>query len=301
MARLTPPSARALSALSHLASLGSLTEAAGELGVTRSALSHRIAELEKGLGVTLVRKAGRKIVLTEDGERLLANVGDALDRIEAAVQPFRRDRGQIRLSTVTTFASHWLIPRVAEFQARHPQIEVAISTTTRPVDLAREEIDCAIRHGRGAWKGLVATLLFRETLMPIAAAGVADRIRAKTAWQGIPLIRARSRFIDWSRWQKTFALASKRPAKWLTVETRAQALDAAVAGAGIALMDMAYLGPHVAAGKIRMLAERPLQLPTGYYFVYSAAARNAHLLALFRNWVVEAARPFRSETGEPHG
>ena len=94
MAGSAPASARALSALSWLASLGSLTEAADRLGVTRSALSHRIAELEKRLGVALVRKAGRKLVLTEDGERLLGSVGDALDRIDAAVQPFQRDRGR---------------------------------------------------------------------------------------------------------------------------------------------------------------------------------------------------------------
>jgi DNA-binding transcriptional LysR family regulator len=291
MAMSINPSARALSALSLLASLGSLTEAADELGVTRSALSHRIAELEKSLGVTLVRKAGRKLVLTEDGERLLASVGDALERIEAAVKPFRRDRGEIRLSTVTTFASHWLIPRLADFQARRPRIEVAISTTTRAVDLAREDVDCAIRHGRGTWKGLTATPLFQETLMPIAAPSVVARQRSRTG-QGVALIRARSRFMDWSRWQKTDQ-AFPGKARWLTVETRAQALDAAIAGAGIALMDMAYIGPHVSAGRIKMLANEPLQLSTGYYFVHAPRAKNLHLLALFRNWVVEAARPFR--------
>jgi DNA-binding transcriptional LysR family regulator len=292
MAISATPSARALSALSLLARLGSLTEAAGELGVTRSALSHRIAELEKSLGVALVRKAGRRLVLTEDGERLLASVGDALERIEAAVKPFRRDRGEIRLSTVTTFASHWLIPRLADFQARYPRIEVAISTTTRAVDLSREDIDGAIRHGRGAWKGLIATPLFQETLMPIAAPSIAARLRSR-AGQGTVLIRARSRFMDWSRWQKSEqAFAGK--AKWLTVETRAQALDAAIAGAGIALMDMAYIGPHVDAGRIRMLAKEPLQLPTGYYFVHAPRAKNLHLLTLFRDWVVEAAQPFRN-------
>lgn len=293
---MTQPSARALTALSLLAGFGSLTEAADRLGVTRSALSHRIAELEKSFGVALVRKAGRRLKLTEDGERLLASMGDALERIEAAVQPFQRDRGEIRLSTVATFASLWLIPRVVEFQARHPKIEVAIFTTTRPVDLGRENIDGAIRHGRGAWKGLVSTLLFEETLMPIAAASVAERVRATpgSSWQGgVPLIRARSRFVDWSKWQEANRRFPKRPAKWLTVETRAQALDAALAGAGIALMDMAYIAPHVEAGRVQTLAERPLQLPTGYYFVHAAKAKNMHLLALFRDWVVEAAQSFR--------
>jgi len=296
MATPVQPSARALTALSLLATQGTLTEAAARLGVTRSALSHRIAELESSLGVTLVRKTGRRLALTEDGERLLAGMGDALERIEAAVQPFQRDRGQIRLSTVSTFASHWLIPRVAEFQARHPRIEVAIFTTTRAVDLGKEDMDCAIRHGRGLWKGLASTLLFRETLMPIASPEVADRIGSDTrqGWRGVPLIRARSRFMDWSKWQSHDPAVSARTAKWLTVETRAQALDAALAGAGVALMDMAYIAAHFAEGRLVALAERPLQLQTGYFFVHGPNARNLHLLTLLRDWAVEAARPFQT-------
>lgn len=289
------PSARALTALSLFATLGTLREAAEHLGVTRSALSHRIAELEQRLGVALVRKTGRRIALTEDGERLLASMGDALDRIEAAVQPFRRDRGQIRLSTVSTFASHWLIPRIAQFQAQHPRIEVAILTTTRAVDLRKEDMDCAIRHGRGGWKGVASTLLFQETLMPIASPEIADRFSTKAGdgWHHAPLIRAKSRFMDWSSWQKQDRALAKRRIKWLTVETRAQAFDAALAGAGVALMDMAYIGAAVAEGRLKTLAEQPLPLQAGYYFVHLPNPRNHHLLTLLRDWAVEAARPFR--------
>jgi DNA-binding transcriptional LysR family regulator len=295
MGRFAQPSPRALTALSLFAMLGTLTEAAEQLGVTRSALSHRIAELEKQLGVTLVRKAGRRIVLTEDGERLLAGMGDALERIEAAVEPFRRDRGQIRLSTVATFASHWLIPRIAEFQTQHPQIEIVISTTTRPVDFGAEDMDCAIRHGHGAWRGLAATLLFNETLMPVAAPELAARFASGTrqSWHNAPLIRARSRLADWSSWRKHDPAFAGCRLKWLTVETRAQALDAALAGAGVTLTDMAYLPTSVADGRLKMLAERPLQLSTGYYFVHPPNARNLHLLALLRDWAIDVARPFR--------
>jgi hypothetical protein len=88
MGRPVPPSARALTALSLFATLGTLTEAAEHLGVTRSALSHRIAELEKHLGMALVRKIGRRISLTEDGERLLASMGDAPDRLEVGGRTF---------------------------------------------------------------------------------------------------------------------------------------------------------------------------------------------------------------------
>ena len=99
--------------------------------------------------------------------------------------------------------------------------------------------------------------------------------------------------MDWAAWQKQDHALAKRRIKWLTVETRAQALDAAIAGAGVALMDMAYIGTPVAEGRLTMLAERPLRLPTGYYFVHTPNARNLHLLTLLRDWTVEAARPFR--------
>jgi DNA-binding transcriptional LysR family regulator len=98
------PSLRGLEALTALAKQGSLAEAAKTLAVTRSALSHRIADLEAQLGVALVEKAGRKVRLTDDAEALLATVGDALDRIQAAVAPVQRKRLQLRVSTVGSFA-----------------------------------------------------------------------------------------------------------------------------------------------------------------------------------------------------
>src|SRR5258708_19927704 len=132
-------------------------------------------------------------------------MGDALGGMESGGQTFRGDRGEIRLSTVSTFASHWLIPRLPQFQARHPGLEVAIFTTTRAVDFKKESIDCAIRHGRGTWKGLASTLLFKETLMPIAAPAVADRVFATTrpALRAAPLIRAPSLFPASPKCQKT--------------------------------------------------------------------------------------------------
>jgi len=111
------PSMKGLQAIALLARTGSLTAAAGELGVTRSALSHRIADLELQLGVTLVRTLGRKAVLTAGAESLLSVMGDALDRIGAAVEPLHRRRSQLRVSTVATFASLWLLPRLPAFVA----------------------------------------------------------------------------------------------------------------------------------------------------------------------------------------
>ena len=254
------PSTRNLQALAALKKASSLSAAAETLGVTRSALSHRIAELERQLGVVLVRQSGRCAVLTDDAQSLRMVMGNALDRIEAAVAPLRRRRGQLRISTVATFASLWLIPRLADWQHQHPNIELAISTTTRALDLAAEDIDCAIRHGLGDWQDLSATLLFHETLVPVARPDLADLSIAST------VIRARSRFTDWTRWWRATCKTGEPPIRSVVVETRAQAMDAALAGAGVAMMDEAYARPHIAAGRLRPHGPAT-ELPEGYFLV----------------------------------
>ncbi|MBT2245852.1 LysR family transcriptional regulator [Sphingobium sp. BHU LFT2] len=273
---------KGLHALSKLARAGSLTAAATELGVTRSAISHRIADLEGQLGVRLLRKAGRSSGLTDDAEALLAAMGDAIERIEAAVEPLHQRRMQIRLSTVATFASHWLLPRISGFQARHPDIMLAISTTRRTVDLDNEAFDCAIRHGLGEWEGFSTTLLFRETLVPIAIPTITD-IESAT------IIRARSRYRDWPTWWSRSGRPGKPSGEGLIVETRAQALDAALSGAGIAMMDLAYVQGHLTAGRLQSLAD-PIQLSEGYYFVHRTPPRNERLISALRDWLMEQAQ-----------
>ena len=278
----TLPSMKGLHALSKLARSGSLTSAAVELGVTRSALSHRIADLEGQLGVKLLRKSGRNAGLTDDAETLLAAMGDAIERIEAAVEPLHQRRMQIRISTVATFASHWLLPRISAFQAEHPDMTLAISTTRRTVDFDEELIDCAIRHGLGEWQGLNASLLFKETLVPVAVPSIDDIA-------GATIIRARSRYRDWPIWWAQSGRAGKPTSDGLIVETRAQALDAALSGAGVAMMDVAYVEGHLAAGRLGSLAP-PIQLREGYYFVHRATPRNARLVMALRDWLIDQAQ-----------
>jgi DNA-binding transcriptional LysR family regulator len=276
------PSLRGLQALSMLSRAGSLAAAAEMLGVTRSALSHRIADLERQLGVVLIRKVGRRVVPTDDADALLSVMGNALDRIEAAIEPIKRRRSQLRVSTVATFASHWLLPRLPEFRADHPDIEVALATTRRVVNLEAEDFDCAIRHGRGKWPGVTASLIFRETLAPVASPGIDQTL------EGPSIIRARSRYRDWSLWWAASGRPGKPSDTGLVVDSRAQALEAALAGGGIAMMDMAYLDAHLASGRLQLLAP-PINLDEGYYLVQRPARRNDRLVTAFRDWILRAA------------
>lgn len=287
------PSTKSLQALAALNRAPSLSKAAETLGVTRSALSHRISELERQLGVTLVRQVGRCAKLTDDAQALLMVMGDALDRIEAAVMPLQRRHRQLRISTVATFASHWLIPRLPDWQCENPGIELAISTTTRTVDLEVEDLDCAIRHGLAGWEGLNATLLFRETLLPIAHPDLCELSATST------VIRARSRFRDWNRWWRALGKPGNPPDRSMVVETRAQAMDAALAGAGIAMMDAAYAAPHIASGRLRALDET-IHLPEGYYLVTkNVPMPRAEMIRRLEAWLVGQTQ---KENGSlPHG
>ncbi len=177
------------------------------------------------------------------------------------------------------------------FQTRWPQIELSIATTRRVVDFSAEDWDCAIRHGLGAWEGVAATLLFKETLVPVAPPEVAERIGELGAagWRAARPIYARSRFLDWAAWQAQRGDAGATPDKGFIVETRAQGLQAALAGGGVAMIDAAYLRPHLLAGRLRLLARAPLPLEAGYYFVHPPAPRNARAVQALRDWLVGEA------------
>ena len=274
------PSLRGLSALSALARHGRQAEAAAALGISRSALAHRIADLERELGACLVAPKGRLCALTDEGIALLAAMGDALEKIEAAVAPLQRRLRQVRLSTVNTFAANWLLPRLPDFQRAHPDIELAILSTQRVVDLEEEDVDCAIRHGIGPWPGLPSRLLFRETLVPAAAPACAGGV--PHTW---PVIRARVRFRDWSRWWAATGAAGTLPEGGIVVENRAQALEAALAGAGVVLTDRRFLDAHLASGRLVLLGD-VVELEEGNHFLRRSRPRNPRYLDRMEAWLL---------------
>ncbi|MFG1300069.1 LysR substrate-binding domain-containing protein [Xanthobacter sp. V3C-3] len=290
------PSLRGLAALDALARHKRQGAAAEALGISRSALSHRIADLEAELGAQLVARTGRICVLTDDAVALLAAMGDAIGKIEAAVAPLQRRRRQIRLSTVNTLAANWLLPRLPRFQRAHPGIEIAVLTTQRVVDLDEEDVDCAIRNGAGDWPGVDATLLFRETLVPAAAPGLALDRAPSSAW---PLIRARARYRDWPRWWRETGQKDTPPEGGVVVENRAQALEAALAGAGIVLTDARYLDAHLASDRLRVLGAA-VELDMGFYLVRRRATRNPRNMEALARWLV-AEGGATADAGWPAG
>lgn len=288
------PSLRALRAFTTVAHEGGFGSAAKRLGVTRSAVSHLLADLERQLGVTLVERRPDGVRLTDEGYSLLSSLRDPIERIESAIAGFRRDRGEVRLSTISSFASLWLIPRLPAFHAARPEVRVAVSTSVQVADFDRGEVDCAIRHGRGGWPGLDAALLFWESLVVVgrpaiiagAAHGDFGRFLHETR-----VIAVSTRPDDLRTWWQGTGLDGPLPKPSLSVETRAQAVAGALAGAGVALADPRLIRSDRQARELASLPLPPVALPTGYHFVVPSRARHRRPVQLLKQWVLaEAAR-----------
>ncbi len=285
-------SLRALHAFSLLARHGRAAQAAEELGVSPSALSHLMRKLESELGATLVLRDGRGLSLTEEGQRLAMGLGDAFQRIEDAVDSFkRRGRTELRISTVSTFATRWLIPRLPEFQAMQPDVEILLSASTRVIDLERENYDCAIRLGKGNWQGIDSSLLWQEHLAVAMAPWLLpkDGVLTEESLSTLRLLHSASRRSDWPRWLEAAGLRHSEANSGTLVESRDLAIQAAIAGMGALVIDRRFVEQEVKAGHLVLPDWPVVELETGYWFVRSPNRPISRPVSAFRDWIGQTA------------
>ncbi|NVK36230.1 MAG: LysR family transcriptional regulator [Rhodobacteraceae bacterium] len=287
-------SLRALHAFSILARLGRAAQAAEELGVSPSALSHLMRKLEAELGTTLVLRDGRGLSLTEEGQRLAIGLGDAFETIDEAVDSFkRRGRTELRISTVSTFATRWLIPRLPEFQALQPDVEILLSASTRVVDLERESYDCAIRLGTGKWQGTQNHLLWQEHLAVAVAPGTFPENQPldQATLANLKLLHSASRRNDWPLWLKNTGLEHPEASSGMLLESRDLAIQAAIAGMGALVIDKRFIAKEIEAGHLVVPEWPVLELDTGYWFVRSPNRPLSRPVMAFRDWLLKTAAP----------
>lgn len=158
-----------------MARLGSVTQAAHEMSVTHSAVSQHIKQLEALVGVTLFIRHGRGVRITEEGRLYALQIREALQHIADATRmvQIKPRTLEVTLATLPSFGCHWLLPRLARFQARHPQIAVRLLTSLAVVNLQQEGIDLAIRMGQGDWEGMESRRLFADEQLVVAAPAIA--------------------------------------------------------------------------------------------------------------------------------
>lgn len=247
------------------------TRAADELCVTQAAVSHQVKALEDHIGKPLFHRLARGLELTDEGALLAPTVEDAFSRIDGLLQVLRQGGPQQVLSVgvVGTFALGFLLPRLADFRARHPQVELRLRTHNNKVDLAAEGLDLAIRFGEGAWRGSQAELLLRAPLAPLCSPAEAARLRQPEDLKKLVLLRS-YREQDWPAWLRAAGLGPLAPRGPL-FDSSTLMVQAALAGEGVALAPPAMFRPELQQG--RLVQPFALEVDVGGYWLCRAAAR----------------------------
>ncbi|HEX8568932.1 MAG TPA: transcriptional regulator GcvA [Caulobacteraceae bacterium] len=289
MQRLPPFTA--LRALEAAARLQSYTRAAEELHVTHGAISQQIRALEEDLGTRLFRRDGNAMLPSEEALRLGRRVADATRLMESVVAEIRAAHGpaSLTISTVSSFATRWLAPRVGSFSARFPDVLINVRTEDRLADFQTDGIDVAIRYGRGAWPGVHAEPLFKETLFPVCSPEFLARypIAAPADLLHVPLLR--HSFWPWRLWFRSLGLEYEEPATGMTFDDSGVLAEAAANGLGVALGRSTLIQPELVSGRL----VRPIPMEIGaefsHFLVWRPDSRKLPLIERFKDWILEEA------------
>ncbi|SSW69976.1 transcriptional regulator GcvA [Achromobacter agilis] len=283
------PPLNALRAFEAAARHLSVKAAAQELCVTPGAVSQMIKTLEQHLGVALFLRVNRGIQLTDAGHGYLPPVRNAFRQILAAsarvAQP--PESRVLVVSTTAFFASAWLIPRLADFHARHPGIDLQIVTSNALTAFGRDGADIAIRHGLGRYPGLRSEHLLTVEVVPVASAELAARM-------GAP--RSARDLLDWPRvhdetrngWQLWFAAQGIEDAglpRGPAFDDGGLLLKAVAAGQGAGLLPAAMVADELAAGRLVRLADDARLEEFAYYLVWPGRAAMPEKARAFRDWL----------------
>jgi LysR family transcriptional regulator, glycine cleavage system transcriptional activator len=280
----------------------SFTLAADELFLTQSALSRQIKALEDALGVTLFERRHRALAFTPAGAAFHRAVTDALESLAAAAdrtQSGTRSPG-LTLSTTVSFASLWIIPRLATFRARQPEVEVYVSADDRLVDLSRGDVDIAVRYLPDAAAPEGAVRLFGERMTPVASPRVAKKsgapLRSPADLARHVLLHlddsdGRTPWLDWRSWLASNGQPGLKPAGSLRFKIYDQVIQAAVGGQGVALGRLPMIAEHLRDRRLVAPFPKKYDSARGYFAVVAPRAADRDDVRAFLRWLTdEAAR-----------
>jgi len=287
------PSLNGLRAFEAAARHLSFTNAAAELNVTQTAISHQIRRLEEELGVRLFIRQNRALALTAEAAQYLPGVRAAFNDLRFATDRLLRKDNEnvLTVSTLASLAAKWLLPRLPAFQEAQPSIDVRITTSTALVDFKSGGVDAAIRYGRGHWPGLRADWLMADELFPVCSPALitGDRpLRCPEDLAQQTLLHTSAGYNDdWRLWLTAAGLPpniSKHPG--LTFDLILVTVQAAIDGLGVAMGRTSYVEADIAKGRLVVPFKIALPADAGFYLVSPEARADSPKLSAFRHWLV---------------
>lgn len=269
---------------------GSAVKAAARLNVSASSVSHQVKALETELGVRLIENRKGKLILTPDGARYFEQIKGPMSEILRATEAIRSMPGRKRVSLTLTpsFAVGWLMQRLIELDRTDPDLEVNLITTTRVVDLARENVDLAIRRGTGQWDGYIAEKLLEEVTVPVVSSGFLNRHRYLSLQEVLTTSRVLVNTTvegEWDNWCALRDICPPDAAVRYSLETYELTIQAAQDGLGIALGRKPLIDPLLDSGKLVQPFSVPEAGNASYYVVRDEAPMRSDVKR-FYDWLM---------------
>jgi LysR family glycine cleavage system transcriptional activator len=281
------------------------TKAAKELGVTQAAVSRQMQLLEEHLGAPLFQRSPRHLKLTAAGQQLHKAVTMGLEHIAGAAAELRRvgPRADLTVASSVTFASYWLMSRVAKFRAAHPDIELKLVASAPVRDLASAGVDLAVRYGSGRWPGLRTARLMDNEIFPVCAPGY--RVDAPLREPAdllnevlLHLVEFDRNWVTWDAWLKHFGVEATARRRGLTFDNYLVLIQAALDGQGIALGGGRLAEDFIARGTLIRPIAATLGSDRGFYLLWPGDEELSAPGQLFRDWIIAEAKGELSATGD---
>ncbi len=267
--------------------------AADELGVTQSAVAQQVRALEADLSVKLFERQARGLALTESGRGYSQSVRRAFEQIADATRALRPAPSHLTISVTPTFASKWLIPRLPDFSARHPDVDLRILASERLSSFHNDGVDMAVRYGCPPFgPGLHAELLLEQAIVAVVSPGLLERLGAADDLQTLaryPLLHDAHnlwpRFLD-----LLFPDALQASARSVRFNQTSLAIEAAIAGQGIALANRFFVARDIQAGRLINPFDATLRDDRGFYLLGPRRVRQQAPFAMVRDWLLAQTR-----------
>ena len=272
----------------------SFTLAAAELNVTQAAVSHQVKSLEEYLQVPLFRRLTRKLVLTEEGRRLLPSLTSAFDEMERAVRALERSRNTPVLNVTVTpaFSSKWLVSRLGRFWSAHPEIDVRLHHSIQTADFERDEVDIGVRSGKGDWTGLVSERLLTIDLVPVCSPELLEgkpglKVPADLKYH---TLLHEDDYSAWIQWLSMAGVKDIDPCRGPLIDDPNVLLSAAADGRGVAMGSRSLVEGDLASGRLVQPFDLTVETPIAYHVVYRPGALKQAKVKAFRDFLMEEAK-----------
>ena len=270
---------------------GSFTRAGLELNLTQSAISRQIRLLEDQIGAALFERVRQRVVLTAAGRIYLSEVSRVLQQLNDATRQVMSQAGAaaiLNVAVLPSFATRWLMPRMAEFTSLHPDTTINFASRIKPFDFTAEPFDAAILYGAPIYPNVIAHHLWDEYIVPVCSPAFKEKhqIRSPEDLTRVVLLHQVTRPMAWMNWFDSVGIDSALGGRGPTYEHFAMIVQAAVGGLGAALVPRFLAEDELCSGRLELLFDHSLKSDGAYYIFVPEINASSPPVRRFVDWVL---------------